>query len=195
MIPEPITPDSSFFRTVESLGPFNTGTCFQCRKCTNGCPVTFAMDLYPDEVVRLVNLGQRETVLTCRTVWVCSACETCTTRCPNGVRIAELMDGLKEMALRENVPCPQPQILALHQAFLNNIKNRGRVAESAFLTTYLIRSGQLMQRIKTRTWQEEARLGWELFKKGRSPIFSHRTKDRAAIRRMLTPTGKKGEQP
>ncbi len=188
-------PDFKFTEAVESLGPFKTEACFQCKKCTNGCPVTFAMDIYPDEIIRRVILGQRESILYCRTIWVCSACETCTTRCPNSVKIAELMDCLKEMALKENIPCPQPQILSLHEIFLNSVKKRGRVAETAFLTTYLIRSGQLAQKFKDGTWPEEVKLGWELFSKGRSPLFSHKIKDREAVRRILTRLREGKEKP
>jgi len=195
MKPEPIFPDGDFVKTVEGYGPFQTEACFQCKKCTNGCPVTFAMDIYPDEVVRRVILGQRESVLRCNTIWVCAGCATCTTRCPNQVKIAELMDCLKEMALKANIPCPQPQILSLHENFLNNIKNRGRVAETAFLTTYMIQSGQLAQKIKDGTWFAEAKKGWELFSKGRSPLFVPKTKEREAVRRMLTRSRRGQEKP
>ncbi len=188
-------PDFQFTETVESLGPFETEACFQCKKCTNGCPVTFAMDIYPDEIVRRVILGQRESILKCRTIWVCSACKTCTTRCPNRVKIAELMDCLKEMALKENIPCPQPQILSLHEIFLNSVKKRGRVAETAFLTTYLIRSGQLAQKFKDGTWPEDAKLGWDLFSKGRFLLFSHKIKEREAVRRILTRLREGKEKP
>ena len=33
-------------------------TCYQCKKCSAGCPVAFAMDLLPHEVMRLVIYGQ-----------------------------------------------------------------------------------------------------------------------------------------
>ena len=82
-----LTPDYRLLEQVEAVGPFQTGACFQCRKCTNGCPVTFAMDFYPDEVIRMVILGQREAVLSCQTIWVCAACQTCTTRCANPNRL------------------------------------------------------------------------------------------------------------
>jgi heterodisulfide reductase subunit C len=113
MSQQTLDPDYHFLEEIESAGPFQAGACYQCRKCTNGCPVTFAMDLYPDEVIRMVILGQRERVLNCDTVWVCAACETCTTRCPNDIKIAELMDCLKEMAVRAGLPTRQPQILTL----------------------------------------------------------------------------------
>ena len=64
-----LTPDYHFLDQIETAGPFQASACYQCRKCTNGCPVTFVMDIYPDEVIRLVMLGQREAVLSCDTPW------------------------------------------------------------------------------------------------------------------------------
>ena len=144
------------------------------------------MDLYPDEVIRMVILGQRETVLACQTIWVCAACETCTTRCPNDVRIAELMDCLKEMALREGVPSSQPRILALHEAFLNNLKKRGRVFETTLLPTYLLKSGQLMDKWSSGIWQYELKLSRQMFSKGRFPLKPQSIKGKREVRKILT---------
>ena len=54
-----LTPDFSFLERAEASGPFNAAECFQCRKCTNGCPASFEMDLFPDQIIRLAVLGQR----------------------------------------------------------------------------------------------------------------------------------------
>jgi heterodisulfide reductase subunit C2 len=170
MSPKTLDPDYRFLEQIEAQGPFQAGACFQCRKCTNGCPVTFAMDIYPDEVIRLVIIGQRETVLACQTIWVCAACETCTTRCPNDVRIAELMDCLKEMALKEGLPSPQPRITALHQTFLSNIKKRGRLFETTLLPVYLLNSGQLLDKWHSGTWRYDLKLGRQMLAKGRLPL-------------------------
>jgi heterodisulfide reductase subunit C2 len=180
-----ITPDYRFLEQIEAVGPFQTGACFQCRKCTNGCPVAFAMDLYPDEVIRMVILGQRETVLACQTIWICAACETCTTRCPNGVRIAELMDGLKEMAVQEGVPSSQPQILALHETFLNNIKKRGRLHETTLLAAYLLKSGQLPDKWISGAWRYELNLGLQMISKGRLPIMPKSIKGKREVSKIL----------
>jgi len=189
MLQETIFPDYQFLEALEREGPFKAGACFQCRKCTDGCPVAFAMDLFPDEVIRMMILGQREKVLSCRTIWICSACETCTTQCPNEVRIAELMDHLKEMAIRGNVPCPEPQVLSFHKTFLKNIEKRGRIFESTLLPAYLLRSGQLLKRWKDGTWLAELRLGWKLFSKGRMPLWPSKNKGCKEIGRIFT--GKK----
>ena len=186
MSQESLTPDYRFLEQVEADGPFRTGACFQCRKCTNGCPVTFAMDLYPDEVIRMVILGQRETVLSCQTIWVCAACETCTTRCPNDVRISELMDCLKEMALGEGVPSAQPRILALHQTFLNNIKKWGRLYETTLLPAYLLKSGEFLDKWNSRTWRYDLNLGRQMLAKGRLPLMPKSIKGKKEVRQILT---------
>ena len=180
-----LNPDYRLLEQIEAEGPFQAGACFQCRKCTNGCPVTFAMDLYPDEVIRMVILGQRETVLNCQTIWVCAACETCTTRCPNEVKIAELMDFLKEMAVREGVPSPQPRILALHETFLNNIKKRGRLYETTLLPAYLLKSGELLDRWNSGTWRYDLKLGRQMFSKGRLPLIPKSIKGKREVRKIL----------
>ena len=180
-----LSPDYHFLEQIETAGPYQAGACFQCRKCTNGCPVTFAMDLYPDEVIRLVIIGQREAVLACNTIWVCAACETCTTRCPNDVKIAELMDCLKEMALQKAIPCPQPRILTLHNAFLKNVKRWGRVFETTFLPAYFLRRGKLLRKWQTGTWRAEMRLSWQMTRKKRFPMLPKTIKGKKEVRKIL----------
>ena len=186
MSQETLTPDYRLLDQLEAVGPFNIGACFQCRKCTNGCPVTFAMDFYPDEVIRMVSLGQREAVLSCQTIWVCAACETCTTRCPNDVKIAELMDCLKEMTLREGVPAAEPKILALHKTFLDNVKRRGRVYETTLLPAYLLKSGALLDKWQTGTWRYDLNLSRKMFAKGRLPLMPKSIKGKKEVREILT---------
>lgn len=180
-----LTPDYQFLEQLEAAGPYQTGACFQCRKCTNGCPVTFAMDLLPDEVIRLVILGQRQQVLRCQTIWVCAACETCTTRCPNEVKIAELMDRLKEMAVQNGIPSPQPQILTLHETFLNDVKRWGRVFETTFLPEYLLRSGDFLRKWHAGTWHAELRLSWQMTRKKRFLMFPKTIKGKKEVRKIL----------
>jgi heterodisulfide reductase subunit C len=190
MSQDTIFPDYGFLKQMQGEGTFLAEACFQCRKCSNGCPVSFAMDLFPDEVIRMVLLGQKDRVLRCNTIWICASCETCSTRCPNEVKIAEMMDHLKEMAVKENIPCPQPQVLELHETFLKNVKKRGRLFESTLLPAYLLKSGDLRNKLKKGTWQGDAMLGWKMLIKGRMPVFPSSNKDKMEIRRILS-TSKK----
>jgi heterodisulfide reductase subunit C len=180
-----IYPDDVFLGELKERGIFQAEACFQCRKCTTGCPVTFAMDLFPDEVIRLVILGQRKTVLSSKTIWVCTSCETCTTRCPNEVKIAELMDQLKEIAIQEDIPCPHPTVRVFHESFLNNVKSHGRVFESTFLPHFFLRSGLIFQKFAKWKWFADAKLGLKMFFKGKFPIFPKRTKGKKEVREIL----------
>jgi heterodisulfide reductase subunit C2 len=194
MQPAALIPEFSFLERVEAAGPFHAGQCFQCRKCSNGCPTSFAMDLYPDQVIRLTLLGQKEEVLRSRTIWVCASCETCSTRCPNGIRIAELMDHLKELAVAEGVRISQPRVLALHQSFLDNVRKHGRVFEGSLFLLFLSRSGQLKEKIRDGSWQNEANTAWGLFRRKRLSLFPKSIKGKREIRSILRPSKETGSR-
>ncbi len=181
----PAEVDPNFSKSVEALTGPNVTACFQCRKCTNGCPVTFAMDIYPDQVIQLAILGQKDRVLNCSTIWVCSACETCTTRCPNEVDIAATMDALKEMAIEEGIRVPQPKTLAFHRAFLRDVKRRGRMFEGRLMQSYLLKSGELFRKIANGTIKEEISLALNMYKKGRLPLLPKGIKAKKEIREIL----------
>ena len=144
-----ISPDFTFLEEIEAAGPFNVAACFQCRKCTNGCPASFAMDIFPDRIIRLAILGRIGEVLESHTIWICASCETCTTRCPNGVRIAELMDYFKELALHAGITPALPSVAAFYRTFLDNLKLTGRVFEVGLLPAYWVRSGQVASMFKS----------------------------------------------
>lgn len=162
---EALTPSASLLERLTQETPMTLSSCFQCKKCSSGCPLTFAMDFYPDQVIRLALLGQEEMLLCSRTIWVCSACETCTTRCPNGIDIAGVMDWLKEEALRQGKAVPQPEVAAFHRFFLENVRAGGRLAEAQLLGRFTL--FQLRRRPEVGELLENFKLGWKLLKRGR----------------------------
>jgi heterodisulfide reductase subunit C len=145
--------------------------CYQCAKCSAGCPLTFAMDFLPHEIIRLVGLGQEELVLDSNTIWACSACETCTTRCPNDIDIMGVLDYLKERAVKSGRKVPQKNVLAFHEAFLDDIKlSGGRINEPLLLGLFMLRSGAGLTKLRTGELKDDAKLGFQMFKKGRLSI-------------------------
>jgi|UniRef100_A0A7C5EWW0 heterodisulfide reductase subunit C len=146
----------------------SVSACYQCKKCSCGCPLTFAMDLLPDQVIRLALLGQEEMVLSAVTPWVCSSCETCTTRCPNGIDIAGVMDWLKEEALHRGYAIPQPEISGFYQSFLTAVRlGGGRLSEPLLLGLYTLRRGRILEKLRSGELKNELLLGWELVRRGR----------------------------
>ena len=144
----------------------SVSSCFFCRKCSGGCPLTFAMDILPHHVIRLALLGQEEQVLDSETIWVCSACQTCTTRCPNGIDIAGVMDWLKETAVKLGRTIPDEEVMAFHRFFLESIQAAsGRVSETRLLrhfTFYKMRRTPNLTELK-----QNINLGWKLWKRRR----------------------------
>ncbi len=83
-------------------GGQNIKRCFQCGTCNVGCPVREIEEKYnPRKIIRMAILGMRERVLSSDFVWLCSACYTCQERCPQDVRIPEVMNALKNLAVRK----------------------------------------------------------------------------------------------
>jgi heterodisulfide reductase subunit C len=144
------------------------------------------MDIYPDKVIRLVNIGQMDRVLNCRTIWICSACETCTTRCPNEVDIAGVMDHLKEMALCYGIRPSQTATRAFHDAFLREIEKRGRVFEGGLMHSYMLRSGELWRKLGDFSILEDLALGMRLFLKGRMPLRPEGIKGKKEVKDLIS---------
>lgn len=77
-------------------------SCFSCGTCVAGCPVAGSTERYnPRRVVRMALLGMRQEVLSSEFVWLCSTCYTCYERCPQDVHIPELMNAIRNLAVRE----------------------------------------------------------------------------------------------
>ena len=177
--------NSDFLVEVEEKSGVKVSACYQCRKCTNGCPVTFAMDLYPDQVMRYIQLGLRKEILGSSTIWVCASCETCTTRCPNEVDIARVMDYLKQTIVRKKAKAAERKVLTFHRVFLDSVRKRGRVFETGLMQNYLLKSGELIHKLKNQTLMEEMRLGWTMVRKGRLNLLPRKIKGKNEIKKMF----------
>ncbi len=92
--------NSELSRKVEALSGQKVASCYQCGKCTGGCPFNSMMELMPNQVMRLVQTGD-ESVLDANSMWFCVACHVCTARCPRGVDLAKVMEALRQVSLRK----------------------------------------------------------------------------------------------
>jgi len=156
--------------------------CYQCLKCTAGCPTAPYMDFNPNTIVRMIQLGLKQEVLESKAIWLCVSCETCGTRCPNEIDIGVLMDALREMSLEKGYRAHEANIVALHHAFMESIRRFGRVHEATMLMEYKLRSRDL--------WTDLVP-GMKLFMKGKIPLIPGRIKGMKAIREMYRKTQRK----
>jgi len=118
-------------RDLQSLTGENVMLCFQCKKCTLGCPSAYMMRMKPHELMRAIQLGLEEEVYWSGTIWICLSCETCNTRCPQEINILGVIDGLREMAISRKVDHynPHPAIPALHRIFMALVERFGKIYE------------------------------------------------------------------
>lgn len=87
---------------IEELSGQSLKACYNCGKCSAGCPGIEEMDILPNQVVRLIQLGCEDEVKNCRTVWLCAACLMCSARCPKGVELARVLEAVRQVVLRTN---------------------------------------------------------------------------------------------
>ncbi len=129
--------DDQFIKQIEQTSGQKLNDCYQCGKCTAGCPIAHSTDLPPHKIIRMLQLGIKDQVLSSPTIWLCLSCVTCTARCPKGVDLACIMDSLRELAIKEGVPQAQKQPIKLFEKlFLDAIKRHGRLYEMGTLARF-----------------------------------------------------------
>ena len=119
--------------------------CYQCAKCSSGCPVADGADRKPHELVRMVQTDQRQAVLTSRFIWACTSCHTCTTRCPQQVDIAGMIDALREMSRRAAAAAPATAVPVFNEIFLDAVRERGRIFELGLMLGFKLRTRRLFE--------------------------------------------------
>jgi len=119
-------------RVQEELGQ-NVYLCYQCVKCTSGCPVAEFFDWQPNQIMRALQFGDEEIALHAQTPWLCATCQTCTTRCPQDLDIAAIMDFLTREAVKSGVEPAIPQVSNFNRAFLREVRIWGRSYEPGLM--------------------------------------------------------------
>ena len=130
-------------REVKAASGASPMSCYQCARCTSGCPVASRADVKPHELVRLVQLDQRRAVLGSRFIWQCTSCQTCVTRCPQKVDIPAMNDALRAMSVAAGKVARGTAVPAFNRIFLKNVAKRGRVHELELMARFKLRTLRL----------------------------------------------------
>jgi heterodisulfide reductase subunit C len=81
--------------------------CFACGVCTATCPVSeLTPDFSPSQIIRQVLYGQRAALLSSPALWYCARCARCSFQCPQDVRFLDIIQGLRNLALRDGCISP-----------------------------------------------------------------------------------------
>jgi heterodisulfide reductase subunit C len=134
------------------------------------------MDYKPHQVMQMVSLGTIAPLLASHTIWICASCYTCSTRCPNEVNVAGVMDSLRRRALSEKVVIAEEKVRLFHRAFLGDIRTFGRIHELSMMATY---------KMATKTYFDDMLLGWRMFSRGKLRLLPSLVKKRREIARLF----------
>ncbi len=120
----------------------NVFLCYQCVKCSSGCPLANYFDLAPNQVMRAAQLGLDDRVLNAKTPWLCASCQTCSTRCPQGIDVARVMDFMVKEALTRGVSPKVREVALFNKVFLRNVSILGRAYELGLMAEMNLRTHQ-----------------------------------------------------
>jgi heterodisulfide reductase subunit C len=93
--------ENDVIAVIKEISGVDVRACYQCGKCTAGCPLASTMDLMPNQILRLIQVGEHEQALRSHTIWQCASCLTCAARCPKEVDPARVMDALRTLLMRQ----------------------------------------------------------------------------------------------
>lgn len=153
-------------------------SCIQCGTCSGVCPLSIYMDMPPRRIINLVRAGFKREVMHSNTIWLCSACYSCTVECPRQIKVTDVMYALKQMAIKERAyPRRFPMVVLAHQ-FYNMVRRRGRMNEIHLVTRlYLLTNWFKLLGM--------ARLGIELIRRGRFSIMPDSIRQRQQLHNVL----------
>lgn len=175
--------DDSYSSQIKISTGENILNCYQCGKCSAGCPVAADMDFPPSMIIRMLQTGDeadRNTVLRSMSIWLCLSCEMCASRCPQKVSIATVTDFLRQESVKHKMVNPgAKKILAFHRSFLDSIKHTGRLYEVGLIGLYKLRTRDFFQDLLTAP---------VLFMKGKLSLFPHSVQNRKGVKSIFKNT-------
>jgi heterodisulfide reductase subunit C len=169
---------------LEFLAQTKFADCYQCGKCTAGCPRSAHMDKTPNQLIRLVQLGDIDTALKTNAIWQCVSCETCTTRCPKTVDCEGIIDALRQMSYERGMASKQQDAVVLFQkAFLDNVRRNGRMNEIQMIARYKIEGFAAIRRLGFLF--NGAMLAPRMHMRNKLHIIGEKVRDRGVVRRIF----------
>jgi len=132
----------SFIRAIQELGGQSVSLCFQCSKCSAGCPLADKMDLKPAQIMHNICLGRDEVVLNSRAIWLCVGCETCSARCPQQVEPAAVMAAARALALQKGIQPRVREVGIYYQGFVYNMRLNGKIHDASVAAITHLLTGQ-----------------------------------------------------
>jgi len=156
--------------------------CMQCGVCSGSCPIGTQMDHGPRKLFMMIRAGMKEAVLSSNTMWNCTSCYRCVVRCPRGVPVAYILQGLATKSVEMGYAKAEDSA-RFSKAFWWSAKTFGRTDERLVTGRYYFSFG-LVAGIKRGLANLRIALG--MVKAGRMHLGApHKIKDRRGLQAIL----------
>ena len=137
--------DTGLLQSVKEISGVDVAGCLQCKKCTNGCPVTTLVKVPPSEIIRRLQLNAGDSILSSDLVWMCASCETCFSRCPMQIDMAAVMDALRIISVKKNAAKQKGNVPLFNRLFLRTVGMFGRTYDLGMIAAYKIGTSSYFQ--------------------------------------------------
>jgi len=134
------------------------------------------MDIKPDVMVRKVLTGEKDEILKSKTIWICTGCETCGSRCPNLISVGKINEFMREQVYKSGIPAAVKPALDIHISFLNSIRRFGIVHEATMLAEF---------KLRTKDFFSDLSIGLKMLLKGKISLKIHKIKGLDDIKRIM----------
>ncbi len=171
---------TTFLEQVEARSGEKVAECYQCGKCSGGCPFSSLMDIAPNQILEMIYYGLEEPLLRSRAIRTCIGCGTCEANCPAGFKMYRVMETLRHLAREKGVePKADAGIVSFNRLFLDNVARFGRLQEIGLALEYNRKKGQLLR---------DSAMGARMFFKGMvgaADLFPRRSATAAPVGRIF----------
>ena len=186
--------------------------CYQCGKCSAGCPMAERMDLLPNRLIRLVQLdgfcepdsskqasssgsaskvghsAVNEKLLkatSSQAIWQCVSCQTCTTRCPQSVDCAGIIDALRELSVVWGTTSSAlNRTVVFQRVFLDNIRRNGRLDEMELIGLFKMKA--FLGDFSVPLLFKDAMLGPQMIPLKKLHLRGEKVRDRGLVSRIFS---------
>jgi heterodisulfide reductase subunit C len=161
---------------VREMTGVDLSACYQCKRCSGGCPVSGMAKTAPAEVMRRLHLNAGKELLDSDILWMCVSCQTCSTRCPMGIDVAAVMDALRQISLDSKAPAQEGNVPLFNKMFLKTVQVFGRTYDIAMIAGYKMGTLKLMN---------DTEKFPSMLKKGKIAVLPPTGTDRKTVRRIF----------
>ncbi len=136
--------DRELAATIAARAKVNLRDCYQCGKCSAGCPMASEMDATPQQIMHMLQMGLVDKALSSKGPWICAQCMTCSARCPQNIDICAIMREVRRESHAQGKQALRDSDV-FETSFINGLRKNGVSNEQYLAVAYNFKSGHLMQ--------------------------------------------------